>query len=998
MNTSNSDPAQNDSTNATDQIHDAAELAMKVSSNPEYWYNTFTEIHRQNEEYKASLARQAEELNHVERSYEIQCAIVAELRTQLEFERNRKSSSGRSNDKIQVDEFHGDRNKYTEFIANVRLKVANEPDTDVTYIMSRLKGSAFHQVLPHIKDGVSSITSVEALISILDSAYADPQKRVNATRELTTLRQKSRPFPEFIADFRRLQAEVNFNEEALLGILQTAIRDITHIACTALKIKSHSEAYVPFFVTTLGHYPIVLGIPWLRQHNVDIDWRLNSLKFISEFCQSHCLPPGLSSLSVTGSHDYDSKPSIPEPPLPMKLESKRPLDICMIGAAPFVHLTKKYSETMFAVSLRDVEKALQPKEEVDPATKLPPEYHEFLDVFSRKDSDKLPIPRPYDHKIILQPGKEPPFGPLYGMSQPELLVLQKYLKENLSKGFIQASSSPAAAPVLFVKKPGGGLRFCVDYRKLNEITVKNRYPLPLVKETLARLSKAKYYSKIDIIAAFNRLRMAHGHEWKTAFRCRYGLFEYLVMPFGLCNAPSSFQHYMNDVLREYLDIFCTAYVDDILIYSNTLSEHKGHVRAILGKLCEAGLQADISKCEFHVQEIKYLGLIISTEGIKMDPAKTAAIRDWPQPENMRDVQTFLGFANFYRRFIKDYSKLVAPLVKLTRKDVRFFYDDACRKAFETLQEAFASSSILIHFDPEKPCIVETDASDYVSAGVLSQYDDQGILRPVAYFSKKHSPQECNYEIYDKELLAIVRAFEEWRPELEGAAFPVQVITDHRNLEYYMTTKRLSRRQARWSEYLSRFNFVIQYRPGKQGTKPDALTRRSGDLPSLEEDVRWRYQKQVVLKPHNLDEKVIRASMEPKETLLANTIGQPRRLEPPSQGEDSITEGEAERSGSLESDGSTLQELFQEGYAIDPFLSKVVQMLKDGTRHSKDISLSECAIVNDRLYYDGRLFVPDFDRLRLRLIQDCHNPPAAGHPGRSKTFELLSREYYWPNMH
>ncbi|TKA38824.1 hypothetical protein B0A49_13935, partial [Cryomyces minteri] len=181
MNTSNSDPAQNDSTNATDQIHDAAELAMKVSSNPEYWYNTFTEIHRQNEEYKASLARQAEELNHVERSYEIQCAIVAELRTQLEFERNRKSSSGRSNDKIQVDEFHGDRNKYTEFIANVRLKVANEPDTDVTYIMSRLKGSAFHQVLPHIKDGVSSITSVEALISILDSAYADPQKRVNAT-------------------------------------------------------------------------------------------------------------------------------------------------------------------------------------------------------------------------------------------------------------------------------------------------------------------------------------------------------------------------------------------------------------------------------------------------------------------------------------------------------------------------------------------------------------------------------------------------------------------------------------------------------------------------------------------------------------------------------------------------------------------------------------------------------------------------------------------------
>jgi hypothetical protein len=190
--------------------------------------------------------------------------------------------------------------------------------------------------------------------------------------------------------------------------------------------------------------------------------------------------------------------------------------------------------------MRDIEKALATKPEIDPATKLPPEYHDFLDVFSRRKADMLPEHRPYDHRIEVEPGKSPSFSPLYGISQNELKVLRKYLDENLSKGFIRASSSPAASPVIFVRKPSGGLRFCVDYRALNAITIKNRYPIPLIQETLDRLSKARIYTKLDIIAAFNRLRIAKGDEWLTAFRTRYGLFEYLVMPFRLANAPSSF--------------------------------------------------------------------------------------------------------------------------------------------------------------------------------------------------------------------------------------------------------------------------------------------------------------------------------------------------------------------------------------------------------------------------------------------------------------------------
>ena len=281
----------------------------------------------------------------------------------------------------------------------------------------------------------------------------------------------------------------------------------------------------------------------------------------------------------------------------------------------------------------------------------------------------------------------------------------------------------------------------------------------------------------------------------TAFCTRFSLFEYLVMPFGLCNGPASFQNYINDTLREYLDDFCTAYLDDILIYSDNEAEHKIHIKRVLQKLEEAGLQADITKCAFHVTQVPYLGLIITTEGVKMDSAKVDTIINWPTLMNVKDVQSFLGFANFYRRFIYGYSKIAAPLTHLTRKDVAFKWSSECEDAFNTLKRTFTSDVILCHYNPDLKLVVKTDASDYVSEGILSQYDENGVLHPVAYFSRKHSPAECNYEIYDKELMAIVHTFEEWRPELEGSPTPVEVITDHKNLEYFMSTKQLSRRQA-----------------------------------------------------------------------------------------------------------------------------------------------------------------------------------------------------------
>lgn len=635
------------------------------------------------------------------------------------------------------------------------------------------------------------------------------------------------------------------------------------------------------------------------------------------------------------------------------------LNIYTVGVLPFAKLAQKHGYEICSVTMADVDKALAERIYTNPATKVPPEYHDLLRVFSREDSDRLPVRRPYDHRIELEKGKQPSFGPLYGMSLNELKVLRKYLEDQLAKGFIRASSSPAASPVIFVKKPGGGLRFCVDYRALNAITIKNRYPVPLIQETLSRLSKAKFYTKLDIIAAFNKLRIAEGDEWKTAFRTRYGLFEYLVMPFGLANAPSTFQHYVNDVLRPYLDVFCTAYIDDILIYSNNLREHKEHVRLVLKALELAGLQLDVDKSEFHKTEVTYLGYVISTDGIKMDPAKVQAILDWETPKNVKDVRAFLGFANFYRRFIDNFSNTVSPMIELTKKNATFRFSEACQQAFDQLKQAFTTAPILRHFDPDLPIVVEADSSDYVTAGVLSQRGPDGVLRPVAYFSKRMNPAEGNYEIYDKELLAIVRCFEQWRPELEGASFPIDVLSDHKNLQYFTTTKQLSHRQARWSEYLSRFQFSITYRPGKQGEKPDALTRRSQDLPAQEEARNARQQ--TLLRPE-----LFKTPETTTEIRLVET-------------------------------SRTVQDILEEEYDKDPFIQEILGLLRNKVRRSKKISLSDCEEIAGRLYFRGRLVIPTDDELIIKLLRITHDSPTGGHPGRGKTLEVLQREYYWPGM-
>src|SRR5882724_6436283 len=274
-----------------------------------------------------------------------------------------------------------------------------------------------------------------------------------------------------------------------------------------------------------------------------------------------------------------------------------------------------------------------------------------------------------------------------------------------------------------------------------------------------------------------------------------------------------------------IDIIVIIYLDDILIYSDNISEHKLHVREVLRRLRANALFARADKCEFHVTSCEYLGYILSPEGLTMAPYKVQIIQDWPVPRKVKDIQSFLGFANFYRCFIYRYSEITVLLTRLTRKGTPWHFSDECHSAFEALKKAFTTAPVLTHWIPDTQITVETDASDYALAAVLSIMTSDGDLHPIAFHSRTFSALELNYDVHDKELLAIFEAFKRWRHYLEGSGLPIDVVTDHRNLQYFSTTKILTRRQARWSEYLSRFNLVIRFRPGKLRTKPDTLTRR-----------------------------------------------------------------------------------------------------------------------------------------------------------------------------
>ncbi len=679
---------------------------------------------------------------------------------------------------------------------------------------------------------------------------------------------------------------------------------IIHVIYLNLTVQNHTIDTTSMLITRLDQHQMILEKTWMNKINLVIDMQIDSLRF-SNFTSSQKLIVLLSShrtitkqKSLTSTHilrrsftfaisqlsqkslsfDQSKEKFVKSIKQSKSLEAVSPsvnskstfslksafssINIFMIEAVAYRMLVKRSDVKIFAVIVLKIDRLIttveNKPEEVNlhelshveileqVKVKLLSEYHDYLNVFDRTMIDQLSPHCFYDHKIELIDERTFSRSRLYQMFNHKLQKIKKYLIEHLNKEFIFSSFASYVSLILFIEKKDDSLRFCVDYRKLNALTKRNRYSLPLIDETLARIQESKYLTRLNIIVAFNKLRMHSDSEDLTIFITFFDSYKYHVMLFKLINESTFYQHYMNDVLFKYLYQFCQIYLDDIIIYSKILKKHKQHVRLILNRLREADLQMNINKCKFHVQEIIFLELLIFIEELKMNSRKIQAVVKWSTLNNLTQMQFFIDFCNFYRRFIKNFSKIVRSMIRLTQKKIIFEWNEVCQIAFDHMKRRMIETSILRHFDQTREAILEIDSFNYVNDEVLSQYDDEDVLHSIVFYSKNMSSAECNYEIYDKKLLIIIWAFEHWRFELKLIDISIKMFIDHQALISLMKDKKLSRRQMRWVQKLADFNFKIMYRSDKQNIKIDALTRRADFVPRDLDDERVRYQRTTIL--------------------------------------------------------------------------------------------------------------------------------------------------------
>ncbi|QRW22602.1 Retrotransposable element Tf2 protein [Rhizoctonia solani] len=575
--------------------------------------------------------------------------------------------------------------------------------------------------------------------------------------------------------------------------------------------------------------------------------------------------------------------------------------------------------------------AIAKEEEADknPLEGVPSKYHQYAKVFGEEEFNKLPPHQHYDIGIKLT--EEGPLNlPLYSMTDAESATLKDWLRDKLKAGKIRPSKSSISSPVMFTKK--------------------NVYPLPRPDDLMAQLRGAKVFTKLDLRWGYNNVRVKEGNEWKTAFCTKYGLYKSLVMTFGLTNAPAAFQHFMNKLFKDLLDVCIIIYLDDILIYSKDDASHTQHVHEVLRRLLENQLFCKASKCMFHVTSVEYLGIIVSDKGFSLDKLKIQAVQEWPTPTKVKEVQSFLGFANFLRQFVANFSHMARPLHNLVKKDTAWNWGPKEQEAFQGLKDAITNAPVLCHADPAKPYFLETDTSGAALGSILSQRQEDGRLHPLGFLSELFKGAEQNYDTHDKELLAIIRSFEYWRIFLEGTAHPITIFTNHRNLEYWKESRTFNRRHAQWHLLLAGYNFQIVYRPRKQSGKPDALSRRSdhADIPPADQ------------------------TMLP-DPVFANVV--------------------------LVLPEKELQRQIEQSLDQDKSLEEILQFLQNESKAPPSIkqAFKDYEMEAGLLFYQGQIVVPDAGTLRTDLLRIFHNSPLAGHPGRQQTLELVLRNYYWPGI-
>ncbi|KAJ9532927.1 hypothetical protein QJQ45_018045, partial [Haematococcus lacustris] len=549
-------------------------------------------------------------------------------------------------------------------------------------------------------------------------------------------------------------------------------------------------------------FDIVLGKPWLAAKNPCVDW-INNVVRLDHAGSTHTLtPPPLTPLQA---------------------------DQLNLLSAPRFRRAARHDEVFMALLTQQPNPSTSPSSSA-PAPDPPPLHpkaaalvQQYPSVFPKELPAVQDMPRrSVDHTIHLT-GPAPSPRPIYRMSQPELDQLKKQLDDLQAKGFIRPSTSPFAAPVLFVRKKDGSLRLCVDFRALNQQTLKNRYPLPRIDDLLDQLSGAQVFSKIDLRSGYHQIRVAEDDIPKTAFRTRYGHYEFTVLPFGLCNAPATFQQLMNDVFKPHLDDFVLVYLDDILVFSKSAADHERHLHLTLSLLRQHQLCANLAKCAFWLDTVDFLGHIVSAAGIQPDPSKVKAVLDWPAPQDKHQLRSFLGTANYYRRLLHHHAHRVLPLTDLLRDEQPWRWGEAEQRAFADIKAAMASSPVVRPPDFSLPFTVKAGASLFAIGAVLTQQDSSGAEYVVAYESRKLNPAQVNYPAHERELLAVLHALTTWRHYLLGRPFIVE--TDNSATTHVLTQSNLTGRQMRWTQRLAEFDITFVHKAGKHHTVPDALSRR-----------------------------------------------------------------------------------------------------------------------------------------------------------------------------
>jgi hypothetical protein len=677
-------------------------------------------------------------------------------------------------------------------------------------------------------------------------------------------------------------------------------------------VEGH-DLIADLIVLPLLEFDVVLGMDWLAKHYAHVDCHNKVITFSI---------PGVVEFS------YQGERSDVQGRLISVMSIRRMLRKKCTGYLAFVTIVDSATPKLEDISV----------------------VREFSDVFP-EDLPGLPPEREIEFGIDLVPSTTPISIPPYRMAPAELKELKDQLQDLLDKRFIRPSVSPWGAPVLFVKKKDGSLRLCIDYRQLNKVTVRNKYPLPRIDDLFDQLEGAACFSKIDLRSGYHQLRIKEGDVPKTAFRTRYGHYEFLVMPFGLTNAPAAFMDLMNRVFKPFLDKFVIVFIDDILVYSKSEEEHAQHLRMVLQKLREHQLYAKLSKCDFWLDKVHFLGHVVTKDGISVDPKKIEAVENWPRPTNVHEIRSFLGMAGYYRRFVQDFSKIAAPLTRLTQKNVKFAWSDKCEESFQELKKCLTTAPVLALPTGTEGFTIYCDASRVGLGCVLMQNG-----KVIAYASRQLRKHEQNYPVHDLEMASVIFALKLWRHYLYGVT--CEIYTDHKSLKYIFDQKELNLRQRRWMELLKDYDCTIKYHPGKANVVADALSRKSwGSLAHISVE-----RRHLVKELHQLyDMGLMLEAKEPGIFVAYMEIH------------------------------SNLADEVISRQKHDAEILRFVELVTQGK--AADFKIDDSGV----LRHGDRLCVPNVDDLRTRILKEAHNSKFSVHPGATKMYRDLKDFYWWPNM-